>query len=333
MKTNSTTYALSPLWALLLRDLQCEPEALLQSAQLPVDLFTGGPRRVSAPEYHALWDAVARHARPLGVPLPVVVAHALSAELFDPPLFAALCSEHLSQAMERVARYKPLIGPLRMHIQTQQDEVSLTLQWPPTLEPTPVLGLVELFFWLALARLGTRAHVVPTRVTVPCEVDNPQAYETYLGVELTRSGAWSIHFKADDATRPFLTRQDAMWSVFEPELKARLTQLEHDATLSQKVRAVLLELLPAGEPGVEAVGRRLGLSRRTIQRRLKQESTTFRDILNATREALARHYLTRSELSSPEISFLLGYDDPNSFYRAFNTWTGHTPEHLRRALA
>jgi AraC-like DNA-binding protein len=56
---------------------------------------------------------------------------------------------------------------------------------------------------------------------------------------------------------------------------------------------------------------------------------SYKEILNATRQALAQHYLKCSEISPPEISFLLGYQDSNSFLRAFKSWTGITPGDYR----
>ena len=55
-------------------------------------------------------------------------------------------------------------------------------------------------------------------------------------------------------------------------------------------------------------------------------------ILDTTREELARHYLARPELSAPDITFLLGYQETSSFYRAFQKWTGETPERVRQRL-
>lgn len=80
---------------------------------------------------------------------------------------------------------------------------------------------------------------------------------------------------------------------------------------------------------MSAVARNLGTS--TLQRRLAQEDTSFQILLAATREALARHYLRSSQLPISEISFLLGYEDPNSFFRAFSSWTGQTPDAIRTA--
>lgn len=74
------------------------------------------------------------------------------------------------------------------------------------------------------------------------------------------------------------------------------------------------------------------MSRRTLQRRLEDEGESFRSLSNGTREKLARHYLKHSTLTSGEIAFLLGFEEPNSFFRAFHEWTGQTPEAARQAM-
>lgn len=140
----------------------------------------------------------------------------------------------------------------------------------------------------------------------------------------------SIGFTATDANRPFLTANDAMWQIFEPDLRKRLGELDADASTAERVRSALLELLPGGQSGIEAVAARLSMGKRTLQRRLEEEGGNFRSLVNDTREALARHYLTQTDLSAGEIGFLLGFEDPNSFFRAFHAWTGTTPEAVRR---
>jgi AraC-like DNA-binding protein len=96
------------------------------------------------------------------------------------------------------------------------------------------------------------------------------------------------------------------------------------------VRAALLEALPSGLVTLEEIGRRLAVSKRTLQRRIEAEGTSFQRILSETREAVARHYLEATTLPAAEIALLLGYDEPNSFSRAFKTWTGTTPDTVRR---
>ncbi len=81
---------------------------------------------------------------------------------------------------------------------------------------------------------------------------------------------------------------------------------------------------------MDLVAKRLSYSKRTLQRKLSQEGTSFQKLLQSTREALARHYLRQTNLAAAEISFLLGFEEPNSFYRAFSDWTGQTPEKVRQ---
>lgn len=73
------------------------------------------------------------------------------------------------------------------------------------------------------------------------------------------------------------------------------------------------------------------MSKRTLQRRVETEGTSFQQILKETREALAHHYLENTTLPASEISSFLGDDEPNFFYRAFRSWTGETPDTIRHA--
>jgi AraC-like DNA-binding protein len=99
------------------------------------------------------------------------------------------------------------------------------------------------------------------------------------------------------------------------------------------VRAALLELLPSGRTSLGDAAQRLAMSARTLQRRLGEDGTSFQAVLDETRRELALHYLQRTAISSGEISFLLGFSDPSSFFRAFHGWTGLTPERARGASA
>ena len=324
----SLTYALSPTWKIVLLDMGLAPDRVLRRAALPADLFSRGQIRLSPEQYHDLWRALEAEAGPA---LPLMVARALSVEAFDPPLFAGTCCPDLLRAAARIAEFKPLIGPMKLDVQQTTTTLSLTVIWPDGIEPPGCLGQVELLFWVALARLTTRAEVQPARVTAPVLPADPAGFRAYLGGDITEAPDWSITFRDLDARRPFLTANEPMWDFFRPELRRRLSELDQDATVGDRVRASLLEALPAGEATMDAVARKLAVSTRTLQRRLSREGTTFQEVLAATRELLARHYLKSSQMPAAEISFLLGYEDPNSFYRAFHAWTGSTPETVRAA--
>jgi len=155
-------------------------------------------------------------------------------------------------------------------------------------------------------------------------------YEAFLGVPMQRGTRHRVTFAAADARRPFLTWNEPLWAAFEPELRLRLANLDAAVSTAKRVRSALLEGIPSGLVTMEAIARKLALSKRTLQRRIEAEDTSYQQILNETREALARHYLEKTTLPVTEISFLLGFDEPNSFYRAFRRWTGLSPDSVRR---
>jgi AraC-like DNA-binding protein len=77
------------------------------------------------------------------------------------------------------------------------------------------------------------------------------------------------------------------------------------------------------------IARELNISSRTLQRRLQDAGYSFQQVLEEARHQLARHYLTNSLLELNEAAYLLGYEDSNSFVRAFRTWEGVPPAHWR----
>lgn len=320
-------YVVDPAARALLLDLGISPANVLRRAGLPADIFTRTPVIMSPGEYHALWLALEEEAD--DPDLPLAIARTLRVEVFQPPIFAALCSPNLTVAAQRIATHKRLVGPLRVHVDSAPTGMTLEPEWPPEIRPPTVLVITELLFWVALARIATRTDVRPLRVTAPAPPPDGDAYRGYLGVTIEQAARPTVTFSRLDAARPFLTADERMWEFFEPELRRRLSELDERAKMSERVRAALLELLPTGEWTMRVVARHLAVSTRTLQRRLRDEQTTFQTVLNATREALARHYLTASTMPASEIAFLLGYTDTNSFYRAFHTWTGQTPQTVR----
>ena len=131
--------------------------------------------------------------------------------------------------------------------------------------------------------------------------------------------------------RPFLTSDAEAWRYYEPVLESRLAELERNATMAERIHATLVEMLPGGRASLEDVCEALAYSPRSLQRLLNKEGTTFKKVLAQTRTRLAEHYLCSSNITNAEVAFLLGYDDPNSFFRAFRSWTGTTPEKYREA--
>jgi AraC-like DNA-binding protein len=193
------------------------------------------------------------------------------------------------------------------------------------------LGIAELLFLVAVVRLATRTAIPIVRLTAPARPAEEAAYHEYLGGPVEVGPTYSLALSATDASRPFLTNDDALWAGFEPDLRRRLSQLGEGPAFAERVRQVLLEALPGGMADAPYVASTLAVSRRSLQRLLEQEGTSFAQILREVRESLARHYLVRTALSLQEIAFLLGFEQPASFFRAFRHWTGDTPARVREA--
>ncbi len=320
-------YTLEPGLRAVLTDLGMRPAAVLRRAGLRADLLAGGPVWLSQDDFFALWRAIEVEADDPNLPLRM--EDVFSPEVFGAPIFAALMSPDLNIAAKRIATYKKLIGPMQLVVGVSADMTSIAFEWPADADPPDSMVLAELLFWVQMVRTGTRSRVIPLQLTTPSPPEDMAAYRDYLGIDVTRSPRRCVTFSAVDAARPFLTANDAMWATFEPDLRRRLDDLEVDARASERVRSVLLELLPVGRSTMTDVASELAMSTRTLHRRLAGEDTTYQRVLDQTREDLARHYLRDANLSAPEISFLLGYEETSSFYRAFHNWTGETPETVR----
>ena len=327
------TFAIERAWTMTLRELGVAPRAVLQRAGLATDLLARPEARVTAEQYFALFDALTEvvDEEHLGL----AVGRSIRAEMFSAPLFAGLCCPDLSTAAERLAHYKRLIGPCRMEVERLDGDLRLTFRPVGRLAFPPQFAVFELAFWTHFARMATQVDVRPVEVVAPFAGEGAfaaPAYTEFFGRSLSVGSQPAIRFREIDARRPFLTHDEGMWSFFEPELRRRLSEVAADATITERVRACLLELLPSGRTGMGEVAQCLGVSTRTLQRRLRGEQTSFQDLLADTRSELAQHYLAASTMGGAEISFLLGYEDPNSFYRAFHQWTGQTPEAARAKL-
>lgn len=322
-----TGFAVEGNWRTLLTDLGVRPADVMRRAGLPADLLTRGGR-LSTAAYYRFWESLSAEIDdPL---MPIRIGEVIQADAFSPPLFAAMCSPNLTTALERIAHYKPLICGMKLGVDVGPTTVRLTIQFPDDeMEPPMSFVAVELVFFARLARMGTRAPIKPLRVVTLTPPEPAEAYTAFFGVPVDRGDFHGVVFDRADAERPFMTANASMWNIFEPELRRRLDALTAEASTRDRVRATLLEALPSGRVSMEGVGKQLGMSKRTLQRRLKAEETTFQAILRETRLDLSRHYLTRTQLSAPEIAFLLGFEEPNSFHRAFHAWTGSSPERMR----
>ncbi len=101
-----------------------------------------------------------------------------------------------------------------------------------------------------------------------------------------------------------------------------------DPSMTAQVARVLRDVLRDDAGNVDVVAKRLGMTARSLQRRLKDEGSTFQAVRDDVRKELATRYLDDG-LALAVISFLLGFSEPSAFFRAFKRWTGLTPLEAR----
>jgi AraC-like DNA-binding protein len=247
--------------------------------------------------------------------------------------FSWLASHSLLESLERMCRYQQVITtiPLDVDITGSADDYVLALDFPDErFQLQPVV--IDAFFVaiLQLCRTATNDQFHP------------------LSVRLTRKdfGRTDGYVKAFDAPVYFACERDELH--FAKELmEARLPGHNIDLArandrvldryvealdpnqVASEVRKLLLTLLPTGHANQEQVAKQLNKSLSSLQRQLRAEGTTYREIRNETRKSLAQDYVREGKYSLSQIAYLLGFSDQSNFSRAFKRWTGATPGEYR----
>lgn len=286
-------------------------DEVLKKAMLPEDLFARQTPSLTAEEYFRFMgaiDALSPDEQTL-----IRLAAAEGIEAFSPPIFAAYCSRNALVCLKRLAQYKPLIGALLYQVEETETEVSVEiLSGNEELELPEILVGIEFVFLVGLIRKATKETITPLSVTAKQPMKN-SAYADFIGKAITVGDKNRLVFSKEDALVPFISRNESMWEFFEPELKRRLSMMETDDSCAARVRSALMELLPSGECTIDDVAKKLGYSKRSLQRKLQEEDTNFQKQLNHTRELLARTYLANTDMTTEDIAFLLGYQESGSF--------------------
>lgn len=305
-------------------------DEVLKKAMLPEDLFARQTPSLTAEEYFRFMgaiDALSPDEQTL-----IRLAAAEGIEAFSPPIFAAYCSRNALVCLKRLAQYKLLIGALLYQVEETETEVSVEiLSGNEELELPEILVGIEFVFLVGLIHKATKETITPLSVTAKQPMKN-SAYADFIGKAITVGDKNRLVFSKEDALVPFISRNESMWEFFEPELKRRLSMMETDDSCAARVRSALMELLPSGECTIDDVAKKLGCSKRSLQRKLQEEDTNFQKQLNHTRELLARTYLANTDMTTEDIAFLLGYQESGSFLRAFTVWTGQTVNEYRNTV-
>ena len=317
-------------WSQLIEMMGLIPAQVLNQANLAEDVFSRQHASLNTEEYFRLWHVIEEALDSRLFPLQAI--QCMFEGAFIPPVFASLCCANFSQALQRVNEFKPLCGPMRLHIKEDSKQTTVYPALFDALNKLPQsMAVAELIFVTIVGRKGSGKSIKPIQLTIPGKLDNLASFANFFGVTPEMGEKLSISFSKADMDLPFISRNAVLLEAYTKDFRLKLNELQSEAAFSSQVRSELLELLPTGISSVLAVASRLTVSTRTLQRRLQQENTNFQNELLQTRIGLAKHYLSQTLIPNQQIGFLLGFTDANSFYRVFQSTLSMTPEAYRQS--
>lgn len=271
--------------------------------------------------------------------LPLSVIQALPYGTYDVLDYAFATSQTVAEGVGVVQRYLRLfIEMAELEIEERGDE---TVIWYQLLNDEDGLERYssEFTFGLLVSRLrqcADHANANPEWVAFSHESKaDPAIYEAWYGCPVRFGAAANRLALATDLYRaPMLTADPGLHSVMERHAQVLLEQTPALDAIDVLVRRELYQMFTGGEsqPSIDDVGRRLGMSGRTLQRKLSDQDTNFARLLDETRYELALRFLDDESVSIGEVGFLLGFSEPSAFNRAFRRWSGDTPGALRKRL-
>lgn len=257
-----------------------------------------------------------------------------AAEFWHPSHFNALgyawlASGTLRQALNRLSRY--------VHLLSQSTDVGL--------EDTPE-GLVftlsdslkqparmdqRMAIIIAMCRLNFGPNLKPVGVSfIHSEPSCGEKYFAVFKCPVYFDAAYDgLILKREDADKRLPGGNPNLAEINDQVMIRYLADLDQ-ADIVHRTQTAVIDLLPSGNISDEKVAHALSLSVRSLQRKLQQAHTTFRNVLDETRANLAKQYIRDNQLDLTEIAFLLGFSEHSAFSRAFKRWTGQSPSSCRR---
>ncbi|GAA0399482.1 AraC family transcriptional regulator [Paenibacillus motobuensis] len=311
-----------------LQQLGIAPHELARKARLPLTMITD---QVAVPtaQYFRIWQAYADLVGDTAIGI-IKLATVFETAQYPPTVLATYHACNYRDALTRMARYKQLCPPENLRIIEEEESCTIELEWMHSEQiGPPVLVGTTLAFLLELGRRGTGQPLTARSVEFVDAMGDVKALEAYFGCPI-RIGATvnrlTLHRR--DLDRPFISYNKELLEILTPVLDQSLDE-QCSRSIPKMVKWILKRGLTGGHLDVRAVASELGMSDRTLQRRLTEEGTTFKQLLNQVRHEQALEYLADPTFDIKEVAFLIGYEDQNSFYRAFRLWEGKTPSNWR----
>jgi len=328
----TATYLLSTkeiLWKII-ETYGHTPESVFARAGLTRDMLMKQGARITHKTADRLW---AEATRVIGDPCFGLKA----AEFWHPSHFHALgyawlASSTLRQALNRFDRYIHILSQATdVRLEDTPQGLSLTLS--DSLEQPARMDLTMAIV-VAMCRLNFGPNLKPVAVTFihPEPSCGEKYFETFKCPVFFAADCDGLTLKQEDVDQRLPSGNQNLALINDRVMLRYLDELNQTGIV-QRTQKVVIAHLPSGHISDEKVARALNMSVRSLQRKLQRAGTSFRRVLDQTREDLARDYILDNRLDLTEVAFLLGFSEHSAFSRAFKRWTGQSPSAFRQAEA
>ena len=251
--------------------------------------------------------------------------------------YVAASSEILSEALTKAARYTSIANEGVSLKYFEGRNVGITFHYVGV---SRHLDRHQIEFFMALlvrlCRHLTGLRLVPTRVRIAHRRDSKcSELIEFFGDNIEFGAAVDeVSFAPTIKDMPIVSADHYLNKILieycEEALSRRPT---NRGSFRSSVENAIVPELPNGKARLDEIARRLGVSQRTLARRLSLEGLTFSDVLENLKIDLAKRYLADEDLSTSQIAWLLGYQEVSSLTHAFKRWTGKTPRQERSRTA
>ena len=248
--------------------------------------------------------------------------------------YSWMASDSLRDALTRMTRYGRLVTTVaEMTLEEFDDHFAFRIHSLISRSKVPNEAVdAGLATFVNMCRISYGDDFHPLRVvTQRPGFDDPTPYVEYFSAPVEFSAPDNILYFSKDSLEAHLpTANPRLARINDRVVTQYLAQFDK-GSMTMRVRAKLIDLLSAGNVTQQEVADSLHMSLRTLQRKLSEENTSYKDLLDETRRELANQYLRQATLSVSEVTYLLGFSEPSNFSRAFKRWTGRTPSEFRAA--
>ena len=326
---NVTATTLSS-WGLLiakaLKDYGIDPDLLFKEAGLDPQKMHEARQRYSSKSLQTLWRLAAEATNDSSFGLQ-------AAKHWHPTTFCALgyawlASKNLKDAMERAVRYSRIVSDVvELSFQKVGGGYKLGMEYIEFgLDPVPESVDAAIASIVIMAREAYCDELNPVLVMLPRpQPDNTRVFSEFFHSPIEyEAQECSLLFNEEDIEKPLPTANVELALMTDSVMEAYLAGLNENV-FSMQVKSKLLNQLPTGVASIQQTANALNMSTATLKKKLGAEGTAFEEILEETRHELANKYISEAKLSREEISFLLGFSDPNQFANALNKWQSATP--------